>query len=158
MDYIRLKQLILDTPECHPYIITNDMGYVEDYIVKDGMIASILNRPSGIRLIERFENAIGLMSALGSGTAAVILEKLDAAKVSVPALKWAMKAIESDKGLNLGDPETQETLDELVTGGVLTSQEVESIKNLAKVSSSLAYDILGAEVTAADISIALRNY
>ena len=158
MDYIKLKELILSIEECQPYIITNDMGYVADYILKDGKVAEILNRSGGIRLVDRYENAIGLMSALGSSTASIILEKLDAAKGTIPALKWAMKAIESDVGLNVGDPETQETLDELGVAGVLTLSEVELIKNLAKLPSSLSYDNFGKEITLQDVSIALRNY
>jgi len=108
--------------------------------------------------VERYENAIGIMSALGAVTGAAILEKLDQAKAGIPALKWAMLAMDDPQGINLGDPETQAMLDDLATGGVITQLEADAVKALAIQPSSLAYDTVGQPITAADVSIALRNY
>jgi hypothetical protein len=158
MDYLALKQAILANQDCAQYVITNDMPKDSSYAVKDAAIADIFNTATGTRLVERYENAIGLMSALGTSTAATILEKLDQAKASIPVLKWAMYSIVSTEGINLGDSETQTMIDELVAGNVLTDVEGAAIKALAIQPSSLAYQTVGQPITAADVSIALRNF
>lgn len=158
MDYLALKQAILANANCAQYVITNDMPKDPDYYAKDSAIADIFNISVGTRLVDRFENAIGLMNALGAVTGSTILEKLDQAKTSIPALKWAMYGITSAEGINIGDPETQAMLDTLAVGNVITSQEAEIVKALAIVESSLAYQTVGQPITAADVSIALRNY
>jgi hypothetical protein len=158
MNYTDLKAAILATAECQPYVITNDMPKDYDYAAKDAAIATIFNAESGTRLLERFENAIGIMSAVGAVTGAEILEKLDQAKAQIPALKWAMLAMASDTGINLGDHETQQMLDTMVTASVLTQAEADAVKALAIQPSSLAYETIGQPITAADVSIALRNF
>jgi hypothetical protein len=158
MNYTALKAAILANADCTPYVVTNDMPKDPDYYAKDSAIADIFNAPVGTRLIERFENAIGIMSALGAVTGAAILEKLDQAKAGIPALKWAMLAMDDPQGINLGDPETQTMLDDLATGGVITQAEADTVKALAIQPSSLAYETVGQPITAADVSIALRNY
>lgn len=158
MNYTALKAAILANADCTPYVVTNDMPKDLNYFAKDSAIADIFNAPSGTRLIERFENAIGIMSALGAVTGATILEKLDQAKAGIPALKWAMLAMASDTGVNLGDHETQTMLDELATANVITQTEAEAVKALAIQPSSLAYETVGQPITAADVSIALRNF
>lgn len=158
MNYSALKAAILANADCAQYVVTNDMPKDHDYFAKDSAIADIFNAPVDTRLVERFENAIGIMSALGAVTGATILEKLDAAKGQIPALKWAMLAMASDVGLNLGDPETQQMLDAMVVANVITQAEAESVKSLAVQPSSLAYETVGQPITAADVSIALRNF
>ena len=158
MNYTALKTAILANADCTQYVVTNDMPKDRDYYAKDSAIADLFNAPTGTRLIERFENAIGVMSAVGATTGAGILEKLDQAKAGIPALKWAMLAMTSDTGVNLGDHETQVMLDDLATAGVITQTEADLVKNLAIQPSSLAYDTVGQPITAADVSIALRNF
>lgn len=158
MNYSDLKAAILANADCAQHVVTNDMPPDPDYFEKDSSIAAIFNMPTGTRLIERFENAIGIMHSLGAVTGAAILEKLDQAKSQIPALKWAMLAMNSDRGVNLGDIETQQMLDALVVANVLTQAEAESVKSLAIQPSSLAYQVVGQPITAADVSIALRNY
>ncbi len=158
MNYTALKAAILANADCTQYVVTNDMPKDPDSYAKDSAIADRFNAPIGTRLVERFENAIGIMSALGAVTGAGILEKLDAAKAGIPALKWAMLAMASDTGVNLGDLETQEMLDDLATANVITQAEADAVKALAVQPSSLAYETVGQPITAADVSIALRNF
>lgn len=158
MNYAALKAAILANADCTQYVVTNYMPKDPDYYAKDSAIAAIFNAPSGTRLVERFENAIGILSALGAITGATILEKLDQAKSGIPALKWAMLAMASDVGINLGDIETQQMLDAMVVANVITEAEAESVKALAVQPSSLAYETVGQPITAADVSIALRNF
>lgn len=157
MNYNLLRNIILNSVECSPFVITENAPYDPDFFIKDSEIAAILNRPAGTRLVERYENAIGLMSAIGSGTAAGILEKLDSIKNTIPALKWAMIAVNSDKGLNIGDHETQVLLDQLAGNGSITVTERDLVKNLAIQPSSIAWDNFGREITGADVSVALRK-
>ena len=157
IDYPALKAAILSNPDCQPYIVTNDMPSQDAYS-KDLAIADLFNQSTGTRLVERFVTAIGVMSALGVSTGATILEKMDAAKASFPALKWVMVALSGTEGVNVGDSESQVMLDALANAGVLTQQECDSVKALAVKPSSLAYQVVGQEITAADVSIALRNY
>lgn len=158
MNYTALKAAILANADCTPYVVTNDMPKDPDYFEKDSSIAAVFNASSGTRLVERYENAIGIMSALGAVTGAAILEKLDQAKAGIPALKWAMLAMDDPQGINLGDSETQAMLNDLATGGVITQAEADAVKALAIQPSSLAYETVGQPITAADVSIALRNY
>lgn len=158
MNYTALKAAILANADCTPYVVTNDMPKDPDYFEKDSSIAAVFNVASGTRLVERYENAIGIMSALGAVTGAAILEKLDQAKAGIPALKWAMLAMDDPQGINLGDSETQAILDDLAFGGVITQAEADAVKALAIQPSSLAYETVGQPITAADVSIALRNY
>lgn len=158
MNYSALKAAILANADCTQYVVTNDMPKDPQYFAKDSAIADIFNAPVGTRLVERFENAIGIMSALGAVTGAGILEKLDQAKAGIPALKWAMLAMASGTGVNLGDPETQAMLGDLALANVITQAEADAVKALAIQSSSLAYETVGLPITAADVSIALRNF
>lgn len=158
MNYAALKAAILANADCTQYVVTNDMPKDPQYFAKDSAIADIFNAPVGTRLVERFENAIGIMSALGAVTGAGILEKLDQAKAGIPALKWAMLAMDDPQGINLGDLETQEMLDTLAENDVITVVEADAVKALAIQSSSLAYETVGQPITAADVSIALRNF
>lgn len=78
---------------------------------------------------EHFESEIGLMSRLGVQDADTILTKIEAA---VPARVQRM--IQSDRGINLADPQTQALVGALVQGGVLTQAESDAL--LAPLSST----------------------
>ena len=51
---------------------------------------------------------------IGPSAGAVFLDKLDALSASIPALKWAMKFLQQDAGIDIGDNATQQMLDSLV--------------------------------------------
>jgi hypothetical protein len=158
MNYAALREELLHSPRAAayaPYVVTNDMPKQNAY-EKDQALADMLNAPAGTRLVDRHIDAVGLMAELGTATGAAILGKLEAAQASVPALKWAMIALQSDRGIDVGHPETQTMLDELAQANMLTQAEADGVKSLAIATSSLAYELLGKPVTAADVSIALR--
>ena len=52
-------------------------------------------------------------------------DKLDALSASIPALKWAMKFLQQDAGIDIGDNATQQMLDNLVGIGGITLAEVD---------------------------------
>jgi hypothetical protein len=104
MNYAALRAEILTSERAAnyaPHVVTNDMPK-QNAFPKDQAIADILNAQSGTRLIERYINAVALMAELGAATGAAILEKLDTAKQAVPPLKWALLALQSERGINVG--------------------------------------------------------
>jgi hypothetical protein len=158
MNYQSLRDELLSSPRAvdyAPYVVTNDAPKQNAY-AKDKALADILNTPSGTRLIERYLNAVLLMGELGATTGAAILDKLEIAAASNPVLKWTFVALNSEKGLDFGHPETQAYIDELATATILTAQEASALKALGSAPSSRAFDLIGRAVTASDISIALR--
>jgi hypothetical protein len=157
VDYSALKAAITGNADCQPHIVTNDMPK-QDAREKDAAIAVILNAPAGTRLVDQFETAISLMANLGALTGATILDKLEAASASNSVLKWAMLALKSERGINVGDPEARSMIEQLAAGGVLTQAEADALLTLAVRESSIAYEAVGRTVTGADVSIALRNY
>lgn len=158
MDYIQLKQAILGKGDCQPYIITNDMPKDREYYAKDSAIAEIFNTPQNTRYIERFENFVGLMAALGVVTYDSIMSKLKIAAQSSSLMEEFVLALRTERGVNFGDPETHNALNNLVTQGLFTQAEADLLINLSAQPSSLAYQTVGQSITAADVSIALRNY
>jgi len=78
IDYLVLKNAILANAACQPYIVTNDMPKDPDAYAKDKAIADIFNATAGERLVERFENFVGLMGALGIPAYNGIMRSLDA--------------------------------------------------------------------------------
>lgn len=156
IDYAALRTAILSTPECAPHIVTNNMPKQNAYN-KDWAIAGILNAASGVRVVEDYCNEIEIMARLGPATGATILDKLDTAALANSPLKRAMRAIQSDRGIDLGHTETRAMIDQLVAGMVLTSQEGTLLKGLAERPSSIAYNTVGQPVTWAEVSIALRG-
>jgi len=157
MDYPNLKQLILSTPQCLPHVVINDMPK-QDASGKDRAIADLLNQPAGTRIVSRFETALTLMATMGAISAATLLDKLESAGVSNSVLRWALLALKSERGIDVGNAETRAMLDSLAGSGVISLAEAEAVKALAVTPSSLALSGLGQSVTASDVSIALRNY
>jgi hypothetical protein len=159
MNFQALRDEILIGPlstTLSQYVVDQNAPQQNAYL-KDKAIADALNAESGTRLVDDYVDAIDLMSRLGALTAATILEKLENASVSNPVLKWALLAVKSDTGINIGDPETQTILDSLVVNGVLTIDESTAIKQLAERPSSRAYESIGQLATPELVSIALRG-
>ena len=71
---------------------------------------------------EYFESEIGMMSRLGVQDADTILTKIES---NVPARVQRM--IQSDRGINLADSQTQALVGALVQGGVLTQAESDAL-------------------------------
>jgi hypothetical protein len=155
VDYLALRTAILANADCQPHIVTNEMPK-QDARAKDQAIADILNAPAGTRLVDQFETAISLMAHLGAVTGATILDKLETASAAQPVLKWAMLALKSERGINVGDPDARGMIEQLAAGNVLTQAEADALLALAVRTSSLAYAAVGKPVTGADVSVALR--
>lgn len=116
--------------------ITNDptgQGYLEYLPSSPGKVVELLNAPVHTMVKSRMITARGIMSSYGIGPSvgAVFLDKLEALSSSIPALKWAMKFLQQDAGIDIGDNATQQMLDSLVGIGGITLAEVNGVKSIA---------------------------
>lgn len=162
MNYMDLRAEILNGPKaaaCAPHVVTNEMGKVADYAIKDQAIADILNedRKPLIVKLEVGDGAISL--ALGMPAGPVFLFKLrrlastalpeGATDEQIEPVAVAQQAVASlaKVGFDIGDPTVRAGLDMFV-GSLLTVEQVAAIKALAEVP-----DI----VSAGDVSRALRG-
>lgn len=131
MDYALLKNEILNGPLAGEFVDKSD-----------DEIAAILNSPRYPMIQSRFVTARTLLAELTNGAA--LLDKLTAIATQVSAVKWAMKFLESEGGIDIGHPSTQAQIDALVTGKALTIAEGEELKSLAITNVSRA-EIVGLE-------------
>ena len=121
----------------------------------DEAIAAILNRSDIIAACERFVSARTILAEVSAGAA--ILDKLEVAATTIPDVRWAMKFLQTETGIDVGHATTRAQIDALVTAGVLTDTEGGALKNLALKECSRA-EIAGfGTVTAGDVSRALRG-
>lgn len=93
--------------------------------------------------MERFENFIGLMAALGLSTYNGVMRSPEAVAANDALMNDVLLAIRSDTGINFGDPETQTALDGMAASGVFTLAQANALKALGKAPSSLAYESVG---------------
>jgi hypothetical protein len=127
---------------------------------KDQSIADILNRADYTRTVETRVTDLSLMDDLGVTVANSVLDKLTAIGGSNSAVRRAVKAIESGRGLDVGNPEVGGVLDQLTlipAPDGLTAEEAAAIKALAVKPCGRAELLFGQTVSAADVSIALRG-
>ena len=125
----------------------------------DTAIADALNSQRGATMLKaRLISARGVLSEYPTGPAAgaAVLDKLEAAAASVPAVKWVMSFLKSD-GIDIGSPATQGMLDQLAVGGLITADEAAKLKSLGVAPASRAEIVLGQSVTATDVAVALRG-
>lgn len=125
----------------------------------DAAIAERLNALTESGITPRFCNARTILAEYASGPmdGAALLDKLDAAAASIPALRWIMTFVKSDEGFDIGHPASQATLDQLALGGVITSAEAENLKSLARKPISRAQAVFGRPVEIQEIAQALRG-
>lgn len=118
-------------------------------------IARLLNLPDGTAIRSRFITARTVLAEIGPD-GATILDKLEAAAAVIPAVKWAMRFIVQDSGIDIGHPGTQGMTDQLVAGGILTAEEGAALKGLALQPVTRAERLIGTSVTPQDIEEARR--
>jgi len=89
----------------------------------DAEIADILNdrRFTGVR--SRFVTARTILAEVPGGAA--ILDKLDAAAPAIPDLKWAMRFIAGETGIDIGHAGTRANLEALLEMGYTAMSRAE---------------------------------
>lgn len=105
-------------------------------------LSVLLNDPDGTEgsaiVGDRDVNAKQVLSVLGATDGAVFLDALEAVSAANSAVKWTLTFLKSESGINVGDIETRNSLDELADGGALNVDSVAAIKALANSSTSWA--------------------
>lgn len=136
--------------------INNDplnRGYAQYVPDSPGVISNMLNAPDYTMVKTKFVTARGVLAEHGSAGAAV-LDKIEAAGASDSAVKWAMKFVTSEPGIDVGHPTTRSLLNGMVPT-VLTQAEANRLLDMAIQPASRA-EVLGISyVTAADVQAAL---
>lgn len=132
-----------------------DLGYAAHLPDAPGQIVDLLNAPTQTMVRERFVTARTVLAELDNG--ATILDKLEAAAASTPAVKWAMRFMLSDPGIDVGHPRTQGLLEQLAVAGVLTVDEASDVQMMALLPASRAEALFGAgaRITEDDVRAAL---
>ena len=128
-------------------------GYAQYIPDNPGMLAVMMNTLDYTMVKTKFVTARTVLAEHGSAGAAA-LDKIDAAGASDSAVKWAMKFVTSEPGIDVGHPTTRALLNSMVPS-VLTQQEADMLLDMAVQPASRA-EVLGIPVvTAADVQQAL---
>ena len=127
--------------------ITNDpaaKGYAQYLPDQPGRVVELLNAQTESMVKSRMITARGIMSDYpgGAALAAGVLDKLDGAAASIPALRWAMGFLKTPDGLDIGHAATQGMITQLATAAVITTDEADKLKALALQPASRA-EVLG---------------
>ena len=105
-------------------------------------LSALLNDPDGTEgstIVGDLDvNAKQVLSVLGATAGSVFLDALEAVSTTHSAVKWTLTFLKTETGINVGDAETRNSLDELSDGGALNVDSVAAIKALANSSTSWA--------------------
>ena len=93
-------------------------------------IAAVVN-VGRTRIVPRLGGIGAVMETLGSVDGPVVLDALDSLKATLPAVRWGWVLLERGE-LDFGSTVTQQLIDGLVMGGVMTDAQGLSIKALAE--------------------------
>lgn len=140
MNYQLLKQEIVDDPLFQGY-----SAFLPD---STGWVANMLNERKFQAFKTRMVTARGIMASYGIGPTqgALFLDKLESLSANIPALKWAMKFLQQETGLDVGEPATQIMLTSLIGVGGITQAEVDGVKAMAIQPASRAEVLFGSDV------------
>lgn len=129
-------------------------GYATFLPGQPGHVVALLNALTETSVKTRMITARGILSDYpgGPAAAAMVLDKLETAAPSIPALKWAFGFLKTADGLDIGHPATQGMIDQL-SPGVIDAEEAAHLKALALQPASRA-EVLGLPVMTEQI---LRN-
>ena len=146
MDYQALKTEIETGP-----LATECAGQSDDDV------AAILNDKRFMATGERYVTTRTVLAELGATAGAAILDKLESAATQSSPVKWMLKFLTQDSGLDVGQTETQGCIGALALAGVLNADEATALNGMALKTCSRA-EIAGfGTVTAGDVSRALRG-
>lgn len=144
--------------------IANDptgVGYAAMLPARPGHVAESLNALTTTKVKTKQVTARALLAELDPAVAATFLETLEAVSLSqspvAPVVKWGLKFITSEPGIDIGHPHTIALIDALVAAQVLSGQIADAVKGLASQPASRAEVLLGdgVVVTFADVLAAV---
>lgn len=134
MDLVALKAEVQTDPA--------GLGYAQYLPGAPGKVCELLNAVTTAMVKSRLVCARTVLAECGSGASA-ILDKLDAAAATVSTVKWAMKFLTQEGGLDVGNPVTQAQIQALVPS-VLAQADADALKNMAILPCSRAEKLFGA--------------
>lgn len=136
------------------------LGYAAHKPHAPGMLAQLINAKTTTLAKEHMVTARGVMASYGLGpiAGAAFLDKLESLEASVPAIKWALKFLQQEAGIDVGEPATRAMLDSLVGVGGITQADVDGVKAMALQPASRAEVLFGdgSQITEADVRAALE--
>lgn len=140
MNYQLLKQEIVDDPLSQGY-----SAFLPD---STGWVANMLNERKFQAAKTRMVTARGIMASYGIGPTqgALFLDKLESLSANIPAVKWAMKFLQQETGIDVGESATQIMLTSLIGVGGITQAEVDGVKAMAIQPASRAEVLFGSDV------------
>ena len=140
MNYPLLKPEIVDDPLFQGY-----SAFLPD---STGWVANMLNERKFQAVKTRMVTARGIMASYGIGPTqgALFLDKLESLSANIPALKWAMKFLQQETGIDVGEPATQIMLTSLIGVGGITQAEVDGVKAMAIQPASRAEVLFGSDI------------
>lgn len=132
MDYVALAAEVATDPKAKGYA-----GFLPD---SPGHVVRLLNEQTETMTKSRMVTARAILAECAEG--ATILDKLEAASASSSAVKWAVKFLGQEAGIDVGMTATQGMISQLVAGAILTAAEGDQLKNMATQKASRA-EVLG---------------
>jgi hypothetical protein len=130
-------------------------GYSTFLPASPGQVIALVNARTETMVKPRFVTARTVLAECGAGAGA-LLDKLDAAGASNPNVKWAMKFLTQDSGLDVGHVATQALLGSLAPATILQA-EADQLKAMAVQPAShaeVALNLAGVVVMEADLRAA----
>ena len=147
MDYAILKAELLGDPA--------GLGYGVYLANASGKVAELMNESKFLMPKSRMITARAIMAECANGDS--ILEKLEALSTVNTKVKWIVKFLGQDAGVDIGNAVTRSNIDTIVSAGGLTSEEGTQLKNMAVQSASRA-EVLGfGRVDSTDIQKAMES-
>ena len=132
------------------------IGYAANLASCHGLIVDQINAQNYTMIKPRMVTARTVLAECGAHGVS-ILEKLESISAANTAVKWAMKFLQNDGGLDVGNAASQSMITQLEAVTVFTAAEATALRNLALQPASRA-EVLGlVVVTEAHIRAALES-
>jgi hypothetical protein len=147
MDFIVLRNEVLNDPL--------GKGYGALLPSCPGVVVEMLNAYTEITVKSRMITARAVLTDCGP-LAGSILDKLESAASANSAVKWAVKFIAQDAGIDIGSTAAQGMVDQLAAGGVFTSAEAMALKGMAIQPASRAEQLGLGSITEQDLRTAME--
>jgi hypothetical protein len=106
-----------------------------------GRICELLNAYTEHAAKSRMVTARSILSDCGTH-GATILDKLEAVAAQNTSVKWALRFLQQEAGIDVGHLATQSMIDQLAAANVLTADEAAALKAMATQPASRA-EVLG---------------
>lgn len=116
------------------------LGYAVLLPAQPGRVVELMNKLTQSMVKSRMVTARAIIAECPNGGA--ILDALEAVAVNNTNVKWAMKFLAQDAGIDIGASATRALIDGLVTATVLTAAQGTALKNLANQPASRS-EVLG---------------